>query len=90
MLKICFQLLVIAFLYSVGPNALAQDKNPHFLDTLALAQHHSGNITAAVEIEQRAIALLTPNDAGLQQVFESRLAEYREIESIVRAASGDD
>ncbi len=80
----------VALALAIEANTMAEQKNPHFLDTLALAQHHSGNTTLAIELEQRAIALLTPHDTGLQRVFESRLAEFKQIEAIVRAASGDD
>ena len=44
------------------------------LDTLALAQHQAGHHAAAVEIQQRVLALMPPGtEVGAQQ----RLAEYQ-------------
>ena len=56
-----------------------------YLDTLALAQHMTGDSAAAVETQKRAISLMPSPDADPD--MPKRLAEY---EAALGASSGDD
>ncbi len=58
--------------------AIAGNRAPFlYLDTLALAQHMTGDPVSAVGTQQRAITLLpTGVSATLRMGFEQRLAEY--------------
>jgi len=47
-----------------------------YLDTLALAQHMTGDTAAAVQTQQRALTLI-PKGSGFQKEFEERLATYQ-------------
>jgi serine/threonine protein kinase/tetratricopeptide (TPR) repeat protein len=79
----------VALALAMEANTMTGESNPHFLDTLALALHHAGNTSRAIEIEEQAIANLTDRDDGLRRVFEARLAEFKEIDAIQRAAAGE-
>ena len=49
----------------------------NILDTLALAQHRTGDTVTAIETQRRAIGLLPPGTGKAQRgEFESRLAEF--------------
>ncbi|MEE8153346.1 MAG: tetratricopeptide repeat protein, partial [Phycisphaerales bacterium] len=49
--------------------------NPAYLDTLALAQHLTGDTAAAIETEERALSLL-PADAPGRGDYEAALAKF--------------
>ena len=53
------------------------DKNPDYLDTLALAYHRTGRDDKAVETIEHALAIIAPNDAARRGPFMKRLEEYR-------------
>ena len=44
--------------------AMTDNANPPFLDTLALAQHLTGDTPAAIETEEKALSLLPPGAPG--------------------------
>ncbi|MCP4247420.1 MAG: tetratricopeptide repeat protein [bacterium] len=52
----------------------AQDAD--FLDTLALAQKMTGDLDQAIETQQKAVALLPPDDWQRRAGFESTLADF--------------
>ena len=47
-----------------GACAITHNANPGYLDTLALAQHLTGDTPAAVETEKKALSLLPPTPPG--------------------------
>ncbi len=55
--------------------AMTDNANPAFLDTLALAQHLTGDTPGAIETQQKALLLL-PQDAGGRSGYEAALARY--------------
>lgn len=52
-----------------------QDAN--YLDTLALAYHLTGDTAKAVETQERALSLISEDDAGIRAEFEKRRSEYQ-------------
>ncbi|MCH8806593.1 MAG: hypothetical protein IH986_10955 [Planctomycetes bacterium] len=57
--------------------AITHNANPPFLDTLALAQHLTGDTPAAVETEKKALSLLPPNTPGRGRGdYEAALAKF--------------
>jgi tetratricopeptide (TPR) repeat protein len=61
--------------------ALAEERGTYgrwnYLDTLALAQHMTGDTAKAIETQKRALGLLPPDYHKLRKEFEQRLAEWR-------------
>jgi tetratricopeptide (TPR) repeat protein len=55
--------------------AMTDNANPGYLDTLALAQHRTGDTPAAIETEKKALSLLPP-DASLRAELEATLARF--------------
>jgi len=60
--------------------ALAEERGTYgrwnYLDTLALAQHMTGDTAKAIETQRRALALIPPEYHQQRKKFEERLAEY--------------
>ncbi len=55
--------------------AMTDNANPVYLDTLALAQHLTGDNLAAVETEKKALSLLPPDAPGRSD-YEAALAKF--------------
>ena len=55
--------------------AITDNANPNYLDTLALAQHLTGDTPAAIETEKKALSLLPPNAPGRGD-YEAALAKF--------------
>jgi hypothetical protein len=49
----------------------------NYLDTLALAQHRTGDTTKAIETQNRALALLPPEYHRQRKEMDERLADYK-------------
>ena len=62
--------------------AMTDDADPAYLDTLALAQHLTGDTPAAIETEKKALSLLPP-DASDRGEYEAALAKF---EAALKAA----
>ncbi|MEK7730937.1 MAG: tetratricopeptide repeat protein, partial [Planctomycetota bacterium] len=60
--------------------ALAEERGTYgrwnYLDTLALAQHRTGDTAKAIETQRRALGLIPPEYHQQRKEFEQRLAEY--------------
>ena len=60
--------------------ALAEERGTYrrwmYLDTLALAQHRTGDTVKAIETQRRALGLLPPEYHQQRKEFEESLAEY--------------
>jgi tetratricopeptide (TPR) repeat protein len=56
--------------------ALSGRHDAEILDTLALAQKMTGDLSAAIETQKEAIALLRPGDFLARMPYEQTLAEY--------------
>ena len=60
--------------------ALGEEKAPahrwNYLDTLAIAQHRTGDTAKAIETQRRALGLIPPEYHQQREEFEERLAEY--------------
>ena len=60
--------------------ALAEERGTYgrwnYLDTLALAQHRTGNTAKAIETQRRALGLIPPEYHQQRKELEERLAEY--------------
>ncbi len=54
---------------------MTDNANPAILDTLALAQHLTGDNLAAVETEKKALSLLPPDAPGRSD-YEAALAKF--------------
>ncbi len=54
---------------------MTDNANPGYLDTLALAQHLTGDTAAAIETEKKALSLLPP-DASDRGDYEAALARF--------------
>ena len=54
---------------------MTDNANPGYLDTLALAQHLTGDTPAAIETEKKALSLL-PADAPGRGKYEAALARF--------------
>jgi tetratricopeptide (TPR) repeat protein len=63
-----------ALAIALRANEMTDHENPMYLDTLALAQHLTGNTPAAIETEKKALSLL-PTDAG-RESYEAALAKF--------------
>ena len=59
-------------------DAKKRDKLWMYLDTLALAQHRTGDSSAAMETQIRAVSLL-PKNAKEREEMEQRLAEFKKV-----------
>ena len=57
--------------------AMTNNTNPNFLDTLAHAQHVTGDTPTAIETQQKALLLLREGAAGRSD-YEAALARYEE------------
>jgi tetratricopeptide (TPR) repeat protein len=61
--------------------ALAEERGTYgrwkYLDTLALAQHQTGDTAKAIETQRRALGLLPPDYHQQRKEFEQSLAEYQ-------------
>ena len=55
--------------------AITHNANPGYLDTLALAQHLTGDTPAAIETEKKALSLLPPEAPGRGD-YEAALARF--------------
>ncbi len=55
--------------------AMTNNANPGLLDTLALAQHQTGDTPAAIETEKNALSLLLPDAPGRSD-YEAALARF--------------
>ncbi len=55
--------------------AITHNANPPFLDTLALAQHLTGDTPAAIETEQKALSLIATNAPGHGD-YEAAVAKF--------------
>ena len=55
--------------------AMTDDANHAYLDTLALAQHLTGDTPAAIETEKKALSLLPPDAPGRGD-YEAALAKF--------------
>jgi len=62
--------------FALRANELTSFDDAVYLDTLALAQHRSGESEAALETQQKALRILAPDHRSRAE-FESRLSEYR-------------
>ena len=62
--------------------ATTNNANHTFLDTLALAQHMTGDTPAAIETEKKAVSLLPPDSPGRKD-YEATLAKF---EAALKAA----
>ncbi|MEK7710504.1 MAG: hypothetical protein AAB341_01290 [Planctomycetota bacterium] len=60
--------------------ALAEERGTYgrwnYLDTLALAQHRTGDTAKAIETQRRALGLIPPEYHQQHKEFEASLAEY--------------
>ena len=60
--------------------ALAEERGTYgrwnYLDTLALAQHRTGNTAKAIETQRRALGLIPPEYHQQRKEMEERLAVY--------------
>jgi hypothetical protein len=56
--------------------ATKRNADPAFLDTLALAQHLTGDTPAAIETEKKALSLLAP-DAPDRGDYQAALARFQ-------------
>jgi len=69
--------------------ALAEERGTYrrwnYLDTLALAQHMTGDTPKAIETQKRALALIPPEYHQQRKEMEERLAEH---ETVLAAQSG--
>ena len=54
---------------------MTDNANPGYLDTLALAQHLTGDTPAAIETEKKALSLLPPDAPGRGD-YEAALARF--------------
>ncbi len=54
---------------------MTHNANPPSLDTLALAQHLTGDTPAAIETEKKALSLLPPDASGRGD-YEAALAKF--------------
>jgi cytochrome c-type biogenesis protein CcmH/NrfG len=55
--------------------ARTDNANPGYLDTLALAQHLTGDTSSAIETEKKALSLLPPDAPGRSD-YEAALAKF--------------
>jgi serine/threonine protein kinase len=62
---------------SMRSNAITGDTEPHYLDTLALAYHRTGNAAMAIETQRRALALVPISDPDRAE-YEERLREFEQ------------
>ena len=51
--------------------------NAGFLDTLALAYHHTGDTGKTLEIQRQAMSLLPSGESPLRTELEANIAKYR-------------
>ena len=65
--------------------AMTDNANPIYLDTLALAQHLTGDTPAAVETEKKALSLLPPDAPGRGD-YEAAFARFEAALKKARAA----
>lgn len=63
-----------ALRFALEANELSRFQNPHFLDTLALAYHRTGDFASAAETQENAISLLP--QGGDPSEMERRLSDY--------------
>ncbi len=68
-----------ALTFALSANERTAHANPGFLDTLALAHHRTGDTTRALEIQERALALLPPGESSLRTELEEHLDEFRAV-----------
>ena len=60
----------------------------NYLDTLALAQHMTGDTAKAIETQRRALGLIPPEYYQQRKEMEDRLAEYEAAPATQPASSG--
>jgi len=65
-----------ALRFAIEANELTDYGDPDYLDTLALAYHRTGDTAKAVEIQRRALSLLSADDARNRADLEKRLSEF--------------
>ena len=66
-----------ALVFALEAVELGEWGDPDVMDTLALAYHRTGANIKAVEVEERALALIDEGDAARREPFEDALEEYR-------------
>jgi thiol-disulfide isomerase/thioredoxin len=66
--------LDLALQAAEGANRIAQDREPSYLDTLARVHAAKGDFSRAIELQTRALNLVTGDDRAL---YEKTLAEYK-------------
>ena len=67
---------------------MTEGKNAEILDTLALAYFMTGDLSAAIETQEKAVTLLSPGESELRMEREANLEKYRvaaRVESSERA-----
>ncbi len=64
--------------FALNANEQTESKNAGYLDTLALAYHRTGDMAKAIETQEKAIALLPPDDSQTRKDMEARLVKYRQ------------
>ena len=60
---------------------LTKREDPTYLDTLALAHFRNGNVKKAIQVQEKAIALLQKDEGVPEEMveeFKSRLKKYKE------------
>jgi hypothetical protein len=66
-----------ALVFALAAVELGEWQDPDVMDTLALAYHRTGDNTRAVEVEERALALIDEEDTARRAPFEEALETYR-------------
>jgi serine/threonine protein kinase/tetratricopeptide (TPR) repeat protein len=64
-----------ALALALQANEMTSHESPMYLDTLALAYHRTGDTSAAIEAQKKALSLL-PADAPRRDQFEAALARF--------------
>ena len=57
-------------------NEMSGGASAGFLDTLALAYHHTGDTSRAIETQRHAISILPSGESPLRSELEGHLADY--------------
>ena len=61
---------------AIDANDMTGHQQPHFLDTLSLAYHLTGDTAKAIENQKKAIALLPEGNSTLRSDLEEALAKF--------------
>ena len=59
-------------------NQLTNNKEPGYMDTLALAYFSTGDVASAISTQKKALALPASEDSAIRTELETTLAKYEE------------